>query len=651
MAELEEINSSIIPENINTQLTLTKANSSYYYVQNDVTIGPNGILTVEPGVIIYFSSGKGINVQGTESEPIVLTSYYPSDKWGAISFNNSIGISELNCVNISNSTSNKDTINFFAAISSYYSTVHLMNVNFNNVKLPISSQWSNMIVDFCRFENITNVGDYINCNGGNLTVLNSLFKGNNLSDMDALDLGFMDGATIQNNIIRDFTGLNSDGIDLGDRSINIAIENNTILNCGDKGISIGQGSNAIILHNSIAECELGIGIKDSLSYSDILNCTFFSNDIGIACFEKNKNGGGGRADVRNSIFANSNSASYTVDDLSGIAISYSISNTDLLPGQGNLYEEPLMINPDGANFHIQTGSPCIDKGDPQSPNDNDGTRADIGAFMYAGVSQPVVVINEINYNSLNNFDSGDWIELYNNTNGVVDLSGWIFMDENRTPSFAVSPGIILPSHSFIVICHDLSLFQTKYPGVSNFLGNMNFGLSGSGESIFLYDNSGRLVDSLTYDDKAPWPMEADGGGSSLELKDPAFNNANGINWAASIGHGTPGLVNSVITEVGQNNSNSIPDEFLLLQNYPNPFNPFTNIKFQIPEESSVKLVLYNILGKQIAKITEGEFSSGIYSFKWDGNNYSSGIYFLQMNAQSKISSKTYNSVKKLILLK
>ena len=130
LAEFEEIGSGTVPNVINGTLTLTKTNSPYYYVQDNVTIASNGVLTVEPGVIIYFAPGKGINVQGklllqgTKGEPITLTSYYPSDKWGAISFNNSVGTSELNYVNISNSTSGIDTINFFAAVSAYYSKTH-----------------------------------------------------------------------------------------------------------------------------------------------------------------------------------------------------------------------------------------------------------------------------------------------------------------------------------------------------------------------------------------------------------------------------------------------------------------------------------------------------------------------------------------------
>jgi hypothetical protein len=94
-----------------------------------------------------------------------------------------------------------------------------------------------------------------------------------------------------------------------------------------------------------------------------------------------------------------------------------------------------------------------------------------------------------------------------------------------------------------------------------------------------------------------------------------------------------------------------PTDYVLYQNYPNPFNPSTKIKFEIPEYSIIHLTVYNILGKEVLEIVKGEFSPGIYSYDWNGNSLASGIYLLKMNAQSTASSRNYNSVKKLILLK
>ena len=562
------------------------------------------------------------------------------------------GTSELNYVNITLSTNGADTINFFAAVSSLSSTVHLDHVNFNNVKLPISTQFSNMLIDHCKFENVTYVGDFVNCTGGNLSILNSEFDGNDIDDEDAIDLGDMNATTeIKNNIFRDFTGGNSDGVDLGERSVNVLIENNLIINCFDKGISVGAGSYAKVYHNVIAKCGMGLGIKDSGSYAEISNCTLYKNTIGVDCFEKVANRGGGSANIINSIIANSVQAPYIIDDESRINISYSLSNTTVLPGQENLSVEPFMINPGGLNFHIQSGSPCIDKGDPLSTPDNDGSRNDIGAFMYAGISEPVVVINEINYNSAKSFDPGDWIELCNATKGPIDISGWVFMDENRTPSYEINQGTVLQPGSYLVICIDSKSFNQQFPDVTNYQGDMKNGLSGGGEILFLYDTSGRLVDSLTYDNKSPWPLGPDGSGSTLELKNPGLENSSGINWASSSGHGTPGAINSdYVTSVKEEQSNIIPTEFLLRQNYPNPFNPSTKITFEIPEYSVVHLTIYNILGKEVEEIAKGAYSPGIYSFYWNGSSLASGIYLLRMNAQSE-GGRNYKAVKKLILLK
>jgi hypothetical protein len=90
---------------------------------------------------------------------------------------------------------------------------------------------------------------------------------------------------------------------------------------------------------------------------------------------------------------------------------------------------------------------------------------------------------------------------------------------------------------------------------------------------------------------------------------------------------------------------AIPRTFKLLQNYPNPFNPSTTIQFSIPEQTFVKLEVFNSLGEKISTLVSEELNTGNYKYEWGPKNLSSGIYFY------KLSSERFSEMKKMILLK
>ena len=94
-------------------------------------------------------------------------------------------------------------------------------------------------------------------------------------------------------------------------------------------------------------------------------------------------------------------------------------------------------------------------------------------------------------------------------------------------------------------------------------------------------------------------------------------------------------------------SSEIPKQFSLSQNYPNPFNPSTKIRFEIPKASTVKLHIYDALGKSIATLADGAMQPGVYEAEFNGQQYSlpSGVYFY------RLETGDYNTTKKLVLLK
>jgi hypothetical protein len=94
-----------------------------------------------------------------------------------------------------------------------------------------------------------------------------------------------------------------------------------------------------------------------------------------------------------------------------------------------------------------------------------------------------------------------------------------------------------------------------------------------------------------------------------------------------------------------NNNQQVPNVYSLSQNFPNPFNPATEIKFSIPGQSFVKLVVYDINGNEVATLVNNEKPAGNYSVKFDATNFASGIYFYKLTAGS------FESTKKMALVK
>jgi len=89
----------------------------------------------------------------------------------------------------------------------------------------------------------------------------------------------------------------------------------------------------------------------------------------------------------------------------------------------------------------------------------------------------------------------------------------------------------------------------------------------------------------------------------------------------------------------------IPNEFILYQNYPNPFNPATTIKYALPFESKVKIVLYNSLGEQVAVILNRTMPAGYHNIKFYGSELTSGIYIYRIETKGFIKSKKMMLIK------
>jgi hypothetical protein len=89
----------------------------------------------------------------------------------------------------------------------------------------------------------------------------------------------------------------------------------------------------------------------------------------------------------------------------------------------------------------------------------------------------------------------------------------------------------------------------------------------------------------------------------------------------------------------------VPKKYNLSQNYPNPFNPTTNIKFDLPKSSLVKLTIYDALGREIETLVNEKLKEGSYQVNWNASQYPSGVYFYRLLAGD------FSDTKKMVLIK
>ncbi len=147
-----------------------------------------------------------------------------------------------------------------------------------------------------------------------------------------------------------------------------------------------------------------------------------------------------------------------------------------------------------------------------------------------------VIINEVNCNYKK---SGDWVEIYNNSEEVVHLDNWVLTDNNN--QFKI-PKVTLQPKTYITVCENLKKFQNVYPNQYRIVGDMGFGLSKFRENIQLFSDKGETVDSIGYN------LEPRDSAFTLNLLLPKLDNSDIENWNIKTGYGTPNSANPYYLE-------------------------------------------------------------------------------------------------------
>ena len=241
-----------------------------------------------------------------------------------------------------------------------------------------------------------------------------------------------------------------------------------------------------------------------------------------------------------------------------------------------------------------------------------------------------LVINEINYKSSDNFDTGDWVELYNPNQDDIDISSWILKDNNDSNQFIFPDGTTIGGDDYLVIIRNTENFTEFYPEITSIVGEFDFGLSASGDAVRLFDSDLILHDEVYYESSSPWPPLSNGDGYTLELIDPSYDNSLPSSWSNINYHGSPDAINSATA--------SIDDENLFFTRiYPNPFIETLYLLLELEISEYVTIDIFDLKGSLVDNIYAGIMNSGMQRINKNLEKLNTGIYILKINTASGIS--------------
>ncbi len=252
---------------------------------------------------------------------------------------------------------------------------------------------------------------------------------------------------------------------------------------------------------------------------------------------------------------------------------------------------------------------------------------DVNKFAGLRINEILALNRQTRADENNEFD--DWIELYNASENAIDLCGLYLTDDLNQPEMwqipASAPDLTtIQPGKFLLLWADEDIQQ----GILH----LNFKLSGDGEVVGLAQKTATgfaWVDTLVFGSQTidvSYGRSPDGADNFVNFTIP-----------------TPGLPN-IYTAI-LNNGTVLPNTPRLDQNYPNPFNAITTLRYQLVSESHVKLIIYDISGRELQTIINLRQSAGEHTAIFDAAHLTSGIYFY------KLSTTTFTQCRKMLILK
>jgi hypothetical protein len=262
------------------------------------------------------------------------------------------------------------------------------------------------------------------------------------------------------------------------------------------------------------------------------------------------------------------------------------------------------------------------------------------------------------------FFSGDTTFRILHKNAMVGQTDRLFFDGTVS---IVNPDSIGKNFDFFTITKKFTVWQYQYQWLERVCSIRSLGFSQSdsvrienigdgGLKLSLFGSDARTYDldielaayvGSKYFNHASVVLE----GNSSHIIQPVWASLGDSVLKILIDNGNDGtiddslMIDHQVTGVKEQLVREIRTELELHQNYPNPFNPATTIEYVIPTASFVILRVFDVLGREVTTLVNGQKQPGVYTAVWEGTDIPSGLYFYKLTAGS------FTSVKKMILLK
>ncbi len=514
---------------------------------------------------------------------------------------------------------NNNNFGYAFRLDSFTRLVGLTIQNYDNAPFVIDCNSSATLEYLIIQDNQDNFGTWggIYCDGEyTLTINNSIVR-NIKGETFGGGISVLDGASliIQDSIIENNDGYSGGGIcvyfDASLHGENLIIRDN-VAHIGG-GINFSDAAYSTIRNSIISgniDYEYGCGLKVTESSLELVNVTICSN-----ISEDESNGGGIYITngcslvILNSIVAfnipyeifehyEQNSIFIAYSDIYNGTENMAVNEDSLHWLEGNIEDDPLFNEPENGDYSLLFNSPCIDAGT---------------AFYVLG-EDTLINLSEDGYIG-NAPDMG----YYESNAPLAPL-----------PFNLVSPPDFTPIDSI-----NITLIWETAIDPDSLQDSVRY-------EVYLAHNPNEVYDNLiavTSDTSHDIRVEPE---SIYRWTIKAVDDDGYFRWADELWTFTTTAINDVYEDLDLN----VPKNYSIESAWPNPFNSTTEVRIALPENSNLTLSVFNLLGQNVAVLTDDNYTPGYHNFVFDAKNLTSGIYFINASVPGR-----FNQVNKIVLMK